>query len=295
MFKKFGFRYFLAAVLLGITAFTPLLAQPLLENKPQKSENISIVSLAPNVTETLYALGAESHLVGRTDYCTYPEDALKIPSIGTLYSPSLEKLVSLQPDMAIATDFVSDELLQSLQSAGIEVLSLDVQKTFSGTYTLIREIAQAVDRVKEGELLILAMQNQVKDTVEKARTMDKKRVYFMVDFGSFDGTATGDTYISEMLEMAGAINIAQDATRWTYSKELLVANDPDLIIMTPRWGQSDEETRQEFIKTKPYSDLRATKEGNLVFIDSDMISRQGPRSAMALEELAKAIHGEDWL
>lgn len=295
MFKKFGFRYFLAAVLLGITAFTPLLAQPLLEKKPQKSENISIVSLAPNVTETLYALGAESHLVGRTDYCTYPEDALKLPSIGTLYSPSLEKLVSLQPDMAIATDFVSDELLQSLESAGIEVLSLDVQKTFSGTYTLIREIAQAVDRVKEGELLILAMQNQVKDTVEKARTMDKKRVYFMVDFGSFDGTATGDTYISEMLEMAGAINIAQDATRWTYSKELLVANDPDLIIMTTRWGQSDEETRQEFIKTKPYSDLRATKEGNLIFIDSDMISRQGPRSAMALEELAKAIHGEDWL
>ena len=123
--------------------------------------------------------------------------------------------------------------------------------------------------------------------------MDKKRVLFHVDFRIL--TVRHRRYlISEILEMPER-SICPRCTRWTYSKELLVANDPDLIIMTTRWGQSDEETRQEFIKTKPYSDLRATKEGNLIFVDSDMISRQGPRSAMALEELAKAIHGEDWL
>lgn len=284
-----------SVILVSIFLLTSLFAQPLLEKSSPKAEQLSIVSLAPNVTETLYALGSGNLLVGRTDYCTYPEDALALPSIGTLYNPSLEKLISLQPDLAISTAFVSDELLQALESAGIEVLALDLQETFTGTYTLIREIAQRVDKVKEGELIILTMQNQVRDTVEKARTMEKKRVYFMVDFGSFDGTATGDTYISEMLGMVGAINIAQDATRWTYSKELLVAQDPDLIVMTRRWGQTDEQTLQEFIKTKPYSDLRATKEGNLVFVESDMISRQGPRSAMALEDLAKAIHGDDWL
>lgn len=95
--------------------------------------------------------------------------------------------------------------------------------------------------------------------------------------------------------MLGAINIAQDADRWTYSKELLVAQDPDLIIMTTRWGQTDEQTREEFTNTKPYSDLRATKAGNLVFVESDMVSRQGPRSALALENLAQAIYGDDWL
>lgn len=292
---KKRFKMFLAFLLVSIGILTSLSAQPLLEKKAQEPEKISIVSLAPNVTETLYALGAESLLVGRTDYCTYPEDALTLPSIGTLYNPSLEKLISLQPDLAISTAFVSDELLQALESAGIEVLALNLQETFAGTYTLIREIAQKVDKVKEGELIILEMQNQVRNTVEQARTLEKKRVYFMVDFGSFDGTATGDTYISEMLSMVGSINVAQEATRWTYSKELLVAQDPDLIIMTPRWGQSNEQTLQEFSTTKPYSDLRATKEGNLVFVDSDMISRQGPRSAMALEELAKAIHGDDWI
>ena len=289
------FRSFVVVMLVSMTMLTSLLAQPLKEKKSQEREKLSIVSLSPNATETLYALGVGEYLVGRTDYCTFPEKALTLPSIGTLYNPSLEKLVSLQPDLAISTAFVSDELLQALKNAGIEVLSLDLQETFAETYTLIREIAQRVDRVREGEILILSMQNQVREVVEKARTMEKKRVYFMVDFGSFDGTATGDTYISEMLDMVGAINIAQDATRWTYSKELLVANDPDLIVMTRRWGQTDEETLRQFINTKPYSDLRATKEGNLVFVESDVISRQGPRSAEALELLAQAVHGDAWL
>lgn len=290
------FRSFVLVLLVSMGMLTSLFSQPLLEKKPQEPEKqLSIVSLAPNATETLFTLGVGDLLVGRTDYCTYPQEALELPSIGTLYNPSLEKLVSLQPELAISTAFVSDELLLALENAGIEVLALNLQETFAGTYTLIREIAQKVDKVKEGELIILAMQNQVKEVVEKARTLPKKRVYFMVDFGSFDSTATGDTYISEMLGMVGAINIAKDATRWTYSKELLVANDPDLIIMTKRWGQTEEETLQEFMHTKPYSDLRATKEGNLVFVDSDMISRQGPRSAKALALLAKAVHGDDWL
>lgn len=295
VYMKNRSRSFVLVLLVSIALLSSLSAQPLKEKQPQLEEKLTIVSLAPNATETLYALGVGELLVGRTDYCTYPEDALALPSIGTLYNPSLEKLVSLQPNVAISTAFVSDELLQALSSAGIEVMALNLQETFSETYTLIREIAQRVDRVKEGEILILAMQNKVRDVVDQARSLEKKRVYFMVDFGSFDGTATGDTYISEMLDMVGAINIAQDATRWTYSKELLVANDPDLIVMTRRWGQTDEETLKEFISTKPYSDLRATKEGNLVFVESDMISRQGPRSAIALEQLAKAVHGDAWL
>ncbi|HKM06907.1 MAG TPA: ABC transporter substrate-binding protein [Sphaerochaeta sp.] len=290
------FRSFVLVLLVSMGVLTSLISQPLLEKKPQEPEKpLSIVSLAPNATETLFALGVGELLVGRTDYCTYPQEALELPSIGTLYNPSLEKLVSLQPELVISTAFVSDELLLALENAGIEVLALNLQETFAGTYTLIREIAQKVDKVKEGELIILTMQNQVKEIVEKARTLPKKRVYFMVDFGSFESTATGDTYISEMLGMVGAINIAQDATRWTYSKELLVANDPDLIIMTKRWGQTEEQTLQEFMHTKPYSDLRATQEGNLVFVDADMISRQGPRSAKALALLAKAVHGDGWL
>ncbi len=295
MYMKITFKSVLLVLLLSVVMLSTLIAQPLREKKQEPLESLSVVSLSPNVTETLYALGVGGLLVGRTDYCTYPKAALSLPSIGTLYNPSLEKLVSLQPDIAISTAFVSDELLQALEQAGIEVMNLNLQQTFAETYTLIRKIAQRLDCVQEGELLILSMQNKVKDVVEKARTMEKKRVYFMIDFGSFDGTATGDTFLSEMLGMVGAVNIADNASRWTYSKELLVANDPDLIIMSKRWGQTEEETLKEFMHTKPYSELRATKEGNLVFVDADIVSRQGPRSAEALELLAKAVHGDAWI
>ncbi|WP_320129337.1 ABC transporter substrate-binding protein [uncultured Sphaerochaeta sp.] len=281
-----------------------LFAQPQVEQKPVKltytdslgrvvafSENPRrIISLAPNVTETIAALGSLDLLVGRTDYCNYPVEVSNIPSIGTLYTPSVEKLISLKPDLVIASSFVSDQLIESLQKASIKIVCINKQETFSGTYAMIEDIAFLLGKEKEGKALVSTMKNTVSNVVEKTKDLPKPRVYFLIDFGSFDGTATGDTFIDQMLSLSGATNIAKSASNWTYSKELLVENDPDLIIISPRWGETAKETIEAFSSTKPYKDLRSTKEGNLVSIDADLISRQGPRSALALQTLAKAIH-----
>jgi iron complex transport system substrate-binding protein len=251
-----------------------------------------IISLAPNVTETIAALGSRDSLVGRTDYCNFPLGIETLPSIGTLYNPSVEKLISLKPDLVIASSFVSDQLIASLQKASIKVICIDKQETFEGTYDLIADIALILGKENQGAELIESMKAKVSKVIAATQEIAKPKVYFMVDFGSFDGTATGDTFISEMLSLCGAINIAQDASKWTYSKELLVRQDPDIIVMTARWGETPEETKTLFSSTKPYSDLRATKAGALVTVDADLISRQGPRSADALMLLAKAIHPE---
>jgi iron complex transport system substrate-binding protein len=283
-----------------------LFAQPTVEQKPEGKiytdslgnvmalDHIPkrIISLAPNVTETVAALGALDSLVGRTDYCNYPLGVESLPSIGTLYNPSVEKLISLKPDLVIASSFVSDQLIATLQKASVKVVCIDKQETFEGTYALIADIALLLGKEKQGENLIEDMKAKVSQVVAATKDVAKRRVYFMVDFGSFDGTATGDTFISEMLSLCGAINIAQEASNWTYSKELLVSQDPDMIVMAARWGETAEETKTLFSNTKPYSDLRATKEGKIVTVEADLISRQGPRSADALRLLAKAIHPE---
>jgi iron complex transport system substrate-binding protein len=283
-----------------------LFAQPTVEQKPEGKiytdslgnvmalDHIPkrIISLAPNVTETVAALGAVDSLVGRTDYCNYPLGVESLPSIGTLYNPSVEKLISLKPDLVIASSFVSDQLIATLQKASVKVVCIDKQETFEGTYALIADIALLLGKEKQGENLIEDMKAKVSQVVAATKDVVKRRVYFMVDFGSFDGTATGDTFISEMLSLCGAINIAQEASNWTYSKELLVSQDPDMIVMAARWGETAEETKTLFSNTKPYSDLRATKEGKIVTVEADLISRQGPRSADALRLLAKAIHPE---
>jgi iron complex transport system substrate-binding protein len=251
-----------------------------------------IVSLAPNVTETIAALGALDRLVGRTDYCNFPSEVTSLPSIGTLYNPSVEKLISLKPDLVIASSFVSDQLINSLQRASLKVVCINKQESFAGTYALIEDIALLIGKEKEGYVLVASMQEKVEKVLETTKDLSKPRVYYMVDFGSFDGTATGDTFISQMLTMAGAVNIAQDATKWTYSKELLIKQNPDLIIISPRWGETAEQTIELFSSTKPYSDLPAIKNGAIVSIDSDLLSRQGPRSGDALLALAKTIHPE---
>ncbi len=278
---------FIASFLL--LTFSRIGAQPILEIGNQESVNeLRIASLSPNVTETLYALDAGSFLVGRSDYCNHPEQALDLPSVGTLYNPSLETLLSLEPTVVISSAFVPDDFLASVERAGIEVLQLDTQQTFQGTYELIRGIAEVVDKQSEAELMILSMQNTVRDVVSTYQNKAKPSVYMVIDFGGFDGTATGDTFLGEMIELAGATNVAKSAKNWTYSKELLMASDPEILLLNPRWGESGEETIQEFTTTKPYSDLS----GEIIIFDADSTSRQGPRSAEALKALAELIHQE---
>ena len=267
-----------------------LSALPILEMRSTKATTVEqtqrIVSLSPNVTETIFALEAGNLLVGRSDYCNYPEQALELPSVGTLYNPSLERLLSLEPTLVISSAFVPEQFLQAIENAGVEVLSLDTQQTFQGTYSLIRQIADAVHKESEAELLILQMQNDVRTVALKANTMNKVSVYVAIDFGSFDATATGDTFLHDMIELAGGINVAKEARNWTFNKELLVASEPEVILLNPRWGDTEEQTLKEFTTTKPYSDLTAS----IRVFDADLISRQGPRSAQALQQLFFLIH-----
>lgn len=277
---------------LFLMILTRLSALPTWESRTEKQhieeQPKRIISLSPNVTETIYALDAEHLLVGRSDYCDYPQKVLELPSVGTLYNPSLEKILSLDPTLVISSAFVPEQLLNSVQQAGIEVISLSAQQSFQGTYELIRIIAEAVDKESEAELIILQMQNKVREIALQANTAEKPKVYIAIDFGSFDATATGDTFLGDMIELAGGINVAKEASNWTFNKELLVASEPEIILLSPRWGESGEDTLKEFTSTKPYSDLEAV----IHIFDADAISRQGPRSAEGLKQLFELIHQE---
>ncbi|MDX9824916.1 MAG: ABC transporter substrate-binding protein, partial [Sphaerochaeta sp.] len=213
-----SFKHLLLVFSLLLCLVIPRLAAGGAKEQPAQQESLRIVSLSPNVTETLYALDAGSLLVGRSDYCNYPQEAAALPSVGTLYNPSLETLLSLEPNLVISSAFVPEQFLSSVQKAGIDVLALETQQDFQGTYTLIREIANRVGRQAEGELMILNMQNDVRTIVQKAELLPKPTVYIVLDFGSFDSSATKDTFLSEMVGLAGGINIADDAQNWTYSK-----------------------------------------------------------------------------
>jgi len=281
-------RHFLTPLFIVISMIVLMLAPLSAQGMMEQPVEQRVVSLSPNVTETIYALGGENLLVGRSDYCNYPAEAEALPSVGTLYNPSLEMILALEPTHVISSAFVPDELLFSIEQANINVLSISAQETFEGTYDLIRAVGDVIHRQSQAEQLIGEMKAQVNAIEEKAAPLSKVTVYMALDFGSFDSAATGDTFLHEMIEKAGGTNVAADGRYWTYSKELLVEKEPQLILLSPRWGESEDATIREFKTTKPYSDLKATVKG----FDADVVLRQGPRSAQALQILFDLIDGE---
>ncbi|AGY76884.1 ABC transporter substrate-binding protein [Clostridium autoethanogenum] len=253
-----------------------------------QSEPKKVVSLSPNVTETIYALNKQNILVGRTDFCTYPTQASKIPSVGTITDPSAEKIVELKPDVVIASNLTKPDILKKLQQLNIKVLTISKNESFENTYNNIENIGKIVNANKKAYSIVSNMKEKVKVVQEKVKGKSTPTVYYVVSYGtSGDFTAGKDTFVGKMIEMAGGKNAASDVTGWNYSLEKLVEKNPDILICSNKFN-----SKNGIKSTKGYKDLDAVKKNKLFEIDEDIISRQGPRLADGLEALAKIIHPE---
>lgn len=256
-----------------------------ISEKPQK-----IVSLAPSITEIIAALGAESRLVGRTDYCDYPEEIKDSVAVGGTMDPTIEKIVELNPDLIITSTHTSKEVVEKLRELKIPTVFLNEQEGFDGTFSAIMETGRMIGEVDKANEIIKTM-SEKREKVQVAvnnhiKDAERKTVYFTNSFGeNGDFAAGGDTFISEILELAGGVNIAKDVKGWQYSKEKLIEKDPDIIIVP-----SGRDLKKQLAELEGYKDLTAVKKGQVFEVDESMISRQGPRVDEALEEVAKIIN-----
>ena len=192
-----------------------------------------IVSLGPNITEAIYALGRGDALIARTDYCDYPEAASDLPSIGSLQTPDLEAIIELGPDLVIASTHISQVMLDSFSQAGIPAVGIYSDSHYAGVYRTIAELGSLIDAHHEAESLIFTMELLVDDTSRRVMNDTPPTVYYAVGFGPWgDYTSGGDTYIHEMIEAAGGRNIAEDVSGWSFSRELLFERDPDIICVS---------------------------------------------------------------
>lgn len=256
-----------------------------LTQKPER-----IVSLAPSTTEILYFLGLEDKIVGRTKYCSFPESLESVTSVGGTSDPNIEAIVDLTPDLVVASTHVSEEVIGKLRETDIPVAFLNEQEGFEGTYSAITNIGLLTGTEEEAEKVVTEMKVKVEEIANKLSALnkeDKPKVYYAVGFGEKDSTAGGNTFIGEMITLAGGDNIAKDIEGWSFSKELIAANEPDIIIVP-----SERDMISGMQTTDFYKDLKAVKEGQVYEINGDMVSRQGPRVADALIEMTKIINPE---
>lgn len=249
---------------------------------PEKSEagtQLRVISLGPNITETIYALGKGSLLVGRTDYCNYPPEVLDVQSVGPIQQPNVETIISLKPDVVIASTHGSKAAAELLAGAGIEVKYFYTPASFDGIYEVIRHTASELDAEAEAEALTASIAERYNALTSHVNSGTCPSVYYVVGFGEGgDWTAGGDTFIGAMINEAGGRNIAADVSGWSYSLEKLVESDPDVIII-------GRERKDSFIRTPVYSELSAVKNSRVYGVDEDILSRQGPRLIEGLEIL----------
>ena len=245
-----------------------------------------VVSLAPSITETIFALGMGDILKGRTDYCDYPAEVQRIPSIGNLTEPDIEAIAELNPDIVIASTHFTKESLEKLTALSIPVVVLAEEDSFEGVYRTIEDIGRLTGAQDAGASLINSMKDTVNSVKEAVIGKEKPSVYYVIGFGEYgEFTAGGDTFINQIIEMAGGNNIASGIKGWSFSLEQIIDSDPDILVCS-----KFRNAKNLLIETNGYKDLKAVQTGNLFEIDNNMLDRQGPRLAEGLKALAEILH-----
>ena len=244
------------------------------------------VALTASDCEIIFALGAESTLVGRGEYCDYPAEVMNIPSVQSGYDTNIEQIISLEPEVLfMATMAQTEEQIAQLEKAGIKVVVSDAQD-IAGTYTAIRMIGQVMGKQEEAELLISDMESIF--TEIKANRFDgTKTVYFEVSplqWGLW--TAGTGTFMNEVAEMMGLKNCFDDVAGWAaISEEQVLERNPDYIMtITMYYGEGP--TPEEEIMARPgWENVTAVKNGDILNLPNNELSRPAPRLAQGAQML----------
>lgn len=255
-----------------------------------------VVALTASDCEILAALGAEDTLVGRGEYCDYPESVLEVSAVQSGADTNLEQIIALEPQVVIMAKMAqTEEQVAALEEAGIRVVVSDAQD-IEGVYTAIRLIGALVGRNDEAEAMVADMQSTFADIAAKSENTGKT-VYFEVSplqWGLW--TAGKGTFMDELATLCGLTNAFADVEGWAeISEEQVLERDPDYIVtISMYYGEGP--TPVEEIKSRAGWDVLKAVQNDAIFnADSNEVSRPGPRLKDAAEALYTFVTGEEAL
>lgn len=290
--------------------------KPPLQTKPEIEESISfpititddlgrkitinklpqrIVSLAPSITEILYALGLEDKIVGVTDYCDYPEAAKSKPRVASYTTPNTEKLVSLQPDLVLAESIHERMVLPALEKLGLTIF-VSSATSINAVMQDITLIGQMNGKSKTAAQLVTKLTSRIKaiSTKTEVLTPEKRYRVLYVVWHQPIWTMGSETFIDDLIKTAGGVNIfSSDFEKAkVVSLESVITKNPQVIIITGMATSGD--LIYNAIKSEDRLKSVDAMANNRIYkiSDSNLIERPGPRIVDGLEELSKLIHPE---
>jgi iron complex transport system substrate-binding protein len=260
-----------------------------LEKEPE-----AIVSMIPSNTEIAYELGLGDKMVGVSDFDNYPKETADVEKIGG-QEFNVEKIISLKPDIVLAHESglgVGDAGLQQLRDAGLNVFVVNDAVNFEEVYETIDTIGKATGATKEAQAEISEMKEEVAEIEERAAEVKEPKSVFVEVSGDPEIYTTGSgTFMDEMLTMVHAENAAGDLKGWvSMDPEAIVERNPDVILTT--YGNYTPDAAEQVMAREGFGEVTAVKEKAVFDVDSDMVTRSGPRLTDGLMEIAKAVYPE---
>ncbi len=250
-----------------------------------------IISVAPNVTEILFALGLGDRLVGVSSYCQFPPEALKKAKVGGYINPSLEKIVALRPDLVIGiAEGDLKTFVDKLAKLKIPVYITN-PKNVAEVITSIQGIGEVTESVASAKRMTRAMQERIQAIRSKVQGRPHPRVLHVLNFEPLISAGKG-TFVDDLIHLAGGRNIAETAQGKypRFSLEEVLAVDPEVILLASM--RSDDPLTEQRQWWERWKTLSAVRHGRIHVLNSDLIHRPSPRIVDGLEQVARAIHPE---
>jgi iron complex transport system substrate-binding protein len=247
-----------------------------------RKEPHRIVSLTPSNTEILFALGVGNRIVGVTSTENYPPAAKKLPVIGDA-NPSLERILAKKPDLVLGVASLQTELLARLNRMGVTVVSVD-PKNFNDVIKSVNLVGKAVGRPRQAALVVQKMKTRLDGVKRRTSKLKKHPRVFVEIWNKPLMTAGPQTFVNEMIRLAGGVNVASDARAGyvQFSEEALLARNPQVIILPCR-------NRSEVMKRSRWKNVSAVRDGRVYNFNPDLLVRPGPRLVDGLEQLERLM------
>lgn len=275
---KYSYRFWCLAILIILSINTPLYAE---EYKAQR-----IISLGPTLTETLYLLGAEDRLVGVTTYCQKPPAAKNKEKVGTLTETNIEKILTLNPSFVLATSLTNKKALEKLKRLNIKIIQFPYATDFTEICTQFLKVGKILGKVQAAEKIVNDAALSVESIKKKNKGLPMQKVFAQIGSRPLFA-ATKDSFINSIIEFAGGKNITSGTEIGFYSREKVLEDNPDVIIIATM-GIAAESEKQTWLK---YKTLNAVKNNRIHIVDSYKFCSATPTSFVeALEEMDKILH-----
>lgn len=252
---------------------------------PAKIERF--ISLAPNLTEIAYAVGAGDRLVGNTTFCDYPEDAKKVQKVGDTLQPSIERILALRPQLVlVSTASQLETFTKQLDEHRIAVYVTD-PRDLDGVFRSIENLGKLLNQEQRAQETVSQLRERASAISQRVSSDEPVKVFYQLSAEPLY-TAGRDSFVTDLIRRAGGLSVTADVPEaWPrFSQEAAVATRPEAIILPTdgSMGSANSEVA-EGLKRSP-----AALSGKIYKINGDFLSRPGPRAVDGLEALARVLH-----